>query len=55
MTTMKKPIIALSKPHAFFLRDGVVISDDEARALWDAGTAEWSQAAFQEMSRRVMA
>ena len=51
---MKKPTITLSKPLGLFLKEGIVISDDEARKLWDEGTADWSQAAYQLMASKVM-
>jgi len=50
-----KPAITLSKPLGLFLKDGAVISDDEAWELWDSGAADWSQAAFQLMASKVLA
>ena len=51
----KKPQIEYDKYMQHFIADGVIIGDDIARDLWDDGSCDWSQAAFQEMARRVMA
>jgi hypothetical protein len=47
--------MTLSKPFGGFLKDGKPITDVEAREIWESGTGDWSQGAFQEMARRVMA
>ncbi len=51
---MKKNIITLSKPLSLFLKDGILISDDQAREIWDGGGADWSHAAYQLMAAKVM-
>lgn len=51
----KKPRISYCRLQGYFWKDGVEITDDEAREIWDAGNGDWSQGAYQEMARRVMA
>lgn len=51
----QKPIIRWnSTVQLFTINNGDYLPDDKAREIWDAGTGDWSQGAFQEMSRRVM-
>lgn len=47
-----KPTIHLSDL-ALFLKDGLVISDVEARAIWDGISGDWSQKAYQYMAARI--
>ena len=50
-----KPIIRWNPTvQLFTINNGDYLPDDKAREIWDAGTGDWSQGAFQEMSRRVM-
>lgn len=46
--------ITYSRFQGYFWKNGVEITDSEARTIWDACYGDWSQEAFQEMSRRVM-
>ena len=50
-----KPIIRYIQNVQLFTADGDFITEEKAREIWDAGTGDWTQGAFQEMSRRVMA
>jgi len=50
-----KPIIRYISEVQLFTADGDFITDDEARKIFDTGTGDWSQGAYQEMSRRVIA
>jgi hypothetical protein len=53
---MKKKLqIGYSTTRKMFTLCGDFIEDDRARECWDSGEYDWSQGAFQEMSRRVMA
>lgn len=49
-----KPQISYCRLQGYFWKDGVEITDEEARAIWDSGTGDWSQVAYEEMSRRAM-
>jgi hypothetical protein len=52
---MKKKLqVGFSHARNMFTFCGDFITDDHARELWDSGECEWSQGAYQEMSRRVM-
>lgn len=50
-----KPIIRYIREVELFTADGDFITEEKAREIWEAATGDWTQAAFQEMSRRVMA
>jgi hypothetical protein len=50
----EKPIIRYIDNVQLFTADGNYISDETARKVWDDGSGDWTQGAFQEMSRRVM-
>jgi hypothetical protein len=49
-----KPIIRFVQNVQLFTADGDFITDEKAREIWDSGTGDWTQGAFQEMSRRVL-
>ena len=49
-----KPQVGYSKAKGKFTVNGDPITDEYARELWDAGASDWTQAAFREMSKRVM-
>ena len=51
----KKPVITLSETRRFFLKNGKLISDADAINFWNnPKSAEWNQAAYQEMSRKTL-
>lgn len=49
-----KPAITYCRLQGNFYKDGVEITDDEAREIWDAGTGDWSMGAFEKMAQRVL-
>lgn len=50
----KKPQISYDAKLQHFIADGCIIGDDIARDLWDEGSCDWTQSAYQEMTRRVL-
>lgn len=48
-----KPVIRHT-PGGQWLRDGEIITEADARQIWDDGTADWSWGAYGVMSQMVM-
>lgn len=49
-----KPQISYCRLQGYFWKDGVEITDEKAREIWDAGIGDWTQGAFQEMTKKAL-